>query len=111
MQHTSVRHEALRWDDVRLFLALCRARTVGGAATLLAVDASTVSRRLVALEEVVAATLFDRTREGIHATKAAEDLVPIAEEIEEPFGLDTNDLPLDRLSEIIGANARELLAQ
>ena len=68
---------------MRLFLALCRARTVGGAATLLAVDASTVSRRLVALEEVVAATLFDRTREGIHATKAAEDLMPIAEEIEE----------------------------
>lgn len=34
----------------------------------------------------------------------------IAEEIEEPFGLDTNDLPLDRLSEIIGTNARELLA-
>ena len=33
----------------------------------------------------------------------------IAEEIEEPFGLDTNDLPLDRLSEIIAANARELL--
>jgi len=34
----------------------------------------------------------------------------IAEEIEEPFGLDTKDLPLDRLSEIISANARELLA-
>lgn len=34
----------------------------------------------------------------------------IAEEIEEPFGMDTNDLPLDRLSEIITANTRELLA-
>ncbi|HTU99535.1 MAG TPA: bestrophin family protein [Luteitalea sp.] len=34
----------------------------------------------------------------------------IAEEIEEPFGLDTNDLPLDRLSDIITNNARELLA-
>jgi putative membrane protein len=33
----------------------------------------------------------------------------IAEEIEEPFGVDTNDLPLDRLSEMIGANAHELL--
>jgi putative membrane protein len=34
----------------------------------------------------------------------------IAEEIEEPFGMDTNDLPLDRMSEMIGANAQELLA-
>jgi putative membrane protein len=33
----------------------------------------------------------------------------IAEEIEEPFGVDTNDLPLDRLSEMIAANAHELL--
>lgn len=77
------RHDALRWDDVRLFLALSRARTVGGAASSLGVDASTVSRRLVALEEAVAATLFDRARDGITATKAAEDLMPIAEAIEE----------------------------
>jgi len=33
----------------------------------------------------------------------------IAEEIEEPFGMDTNDLPLDRMCEMIGANALELL--
>lgn len=73
----------LHWDDVRLFLALCRARTVGSAAAALRVDASTVSRRLVALEEVLASTLFDRGREGITPTKAAEDLMPVAEEIEE----------------------------
>ena len=34
----------------------------------------------------------------------------IAEQIEEPFGTDSTDLPLDRLSEVIGANAKELLA-
>jgi len=73
----------LRWDDVRLFLALCRARTVGEAAAALGVDASTVSRRLVALEEAVKATLFERNREGIAPTKASEDLMPVAEEIEE----------------------------
>lgn len=33
----------------------------------------------------------------------------IAEEIEEPFGLDTNDLPLDRMASMIGANSLELL--
>jgi putative membrane protein len=33
----------------------------------------------------------------------------IAEEIEEPFGMDTNDLPLDRLTEVITTSAVELL--
>jgi DNA-binding transcriptional LysR family regulator len=75
--------EALRWDDVRLFLALFRSATVGAAAALLAVDASTVSRRLVTMEEALAATLFDRSRDGITPTKAAEDLMLVAEEIEQ----------------------------
>lgn len=34
----------------------------------------------------------------------------IAEEIEDPFGSDENDLPLDRLTAIITANTSELLA-
>jgi ion channel-forming bestrophin family protein len=34
----------------------------------------------------------------------------IAEEIEDPFGSDGNDLPLDRLSAMIAANTTELLA-
>jgi DNA-binding transcriptional LysR family regulator len=72
----------LRWDDVRLFLALCRARSITAAARLLAVDASTVSRRLVALEEALGASLFDRSRDGVALTKAAEDLLPVAEEME-----------------------------
>ena len=83
MQHGSQPAAALPWDDVRLFLALCRAPTVGKAAASLGVDASTVSRRLVALEEMLAATLFDRGRDGVSKTKAAEDLMPVAEEIEE----------------------------
>lgn len=72
----------LKWDDVRLFLALCRSRTVGEAGRALSVDASTVSRRLVALEDALATSLFDRSHDGISATKAAEDLVLVAEEME-----------------------------
>jgi DNA-binding transcriptional LysR family regulator len=82
MQRQPTRDD-LAWDDVRLFLALSRARTVREAAGRLRVDASTVSRRLAALETALASTLFDRGRDGITATKAAEDLLPVAEEIEE----------------------------
>src|SRR5258708_5424172 len=71
------------WADVRLFLALCRSHTLGEAAATLGVDVSTVSRRLDALEVALAAPLFDRGRNGIAPTQAAEDLMPTAEEIEQ----------------------------
>ncbi len=81
--HSSDPHAVgLHWDDVKLFLALCRARTLGEAGRNLGVDQSTVSRRLATLEESLAASLFDRGRAGIAMTKAAEALVPVAEEIE-----------------------------
>lgn len=82
MQRSRSADDEFRWDDARLFLALCRSSTLGDAAAALGVDASTVSRRLVVLESVVKATLFDRGRDGIAPTKAAEDLMPVAEEIE-----------------------------
>jgi DNA-binding transcriptional LysR family regulator len=83
MQRSREPLERHPWDDVRLFLALCRARTVGEAAAAVGVDASTVSRRLAAMEEALSATLFDRGRDGIAATEAAERLMPVAEEIED----------------------------
>jgi DNA-binding transcriptional LysR family regulator len=83
MQRKTSALQKLQWDDVRLFLALCRSRTVGGAGRALGVDASTVSRRLAALEEALATTLFERSRDGITATEAAEQLLAVAEEIEQ----------------------------
>jgi DNA-binding transcriptional LysR family regulator len=69
----------LRWDDVQLFLALYRDGSLGRAAQRLRVDASTLSRRLAALEAALTVTLFDRSREGLHATAAAERLAVAAE--------------------------------
>jgi len=82
MQRSKTAEMDLPWDDVRIFLALCRARTVGVAARALKVDSSTVSRRLAAIEKALAATLFDRGRNGIAPTTAAEALLPVAEQIE-----------------------------
>jgi DNA-binding transcriptional LysR family regulator len=124
MQRTA--REPLRWDDVRLFLALCRARTVGSAAETLGIDASTVSRRLAALEELLAATLFDRGRDGITPTEAAEELLPVAEEIEQSMtrfasaaeglerevsGLVRLTCPPDVVDVIVAPLLRDLLAR
>lgn len=72
----------IAWDDVRFFLALYRSATMGAAAKLLGVDPATVSRRLVSLEEELDTVLFERGRNGLHATEAAHDLAPSAELVE-----------------------------
>ena len=48
------------WNDLKYLLALKRAGTLAGAARALSVDHSTVSRRLVALEEAIGSQLLQR---------------------------------------------------
>jgi DNA-binding transcriptional LysR family regulator len=72
----------MNWDDLRIFLAVFRARTLAQAARALRVDATTVGRRLSALEEAFGARLFDRMAEGYALTRAGHDLLPHAERIE-----------------------------
>ncbi|MCH9683129.1 MAG: LysR family transcriptional regulator [Deltaproteobacteria bacterium] len=76
-------HEELRWDDVRVLLALIRRGSLKRAAEDLRVNISTVSRRLDALESSIEAHLFDRTPEGTRPTAAAEQLLPFAESMEQ----------------------------
>jgi DNA-binding transcriptional LysR family regulator len=72
----------LRWDDLRVLLAAYRAGTLLGAAAELETHASTVGRRLEALEQALGHHLFDRTSTGLEATELAESLVPLAEAME-----------------------------
>ena len=70
------------WNDLRYFLAVQRAGTLARAAVGLRINATTVGRRLVALEETVGARLFDRTPDGYTLTRAGHDLLPHAERME-----------------------------
>ncbi len=72
----------LRWDDVRVFLALTRQGSLKRAAAELGVNISTASRRLEALESMLGAHLFDRTPEGTRPTAAADRLLPFAQSME-----------------------------
>jgi DNA-binding transcriptional LysR family regulator len=71
-----------RWDDARVLLALHRTGTLSAAAAALGIDASTVGRRVDALEQALGARLFDRTPDGAVATAVADELVPLAETME-----------------------------
>ena len=73
----------LDWNDIRVFLALFRARTVRAAATALGMSHSTVSRHLTALETTLGSALFTRSRDGLVATAMAERILERAETIED----------------------------
>lgn len=71
------------WDDYRTVLAVSSARSLAGAAELLAVNQSTVFRRLGAMEERLGARLFERSRTGYSLTAAGEEMVRLAERMAE----------------------------
>jgi DNA-binding transcriptional LysR family regulator len=72
----------LRWDDARILLSLLGARSLLAAGKELGLNASTIGRRLDALEETLGARLFDRTPEGVLPTALADELAPHAREMQ-----------------------------
>lgn len=62
----------LDWSDLRFALAVGRQGSPGAAARELGVNATTVQRRLDALEKRLGARLFDRSRQGYVPTEAGE---------------------------------------
>lgn len=70
------------WDDVRYFLLLARAGSLSAAARTLAVEHTTVSRRVSALEAALRVRLFDRLARGWMLTPEGRELLAPAEAIE-----------------------------
>ena len=62
------------WDHLRFFLAVARAGSLAGAASVLSVNHSTVFRRINALERQLGVRLFDRLPEGYALTAAGEEV-------------------------------------
>ena len=69
------------WSDFRVLIALSEAGSVAGAARLLGVDASTVSRRLAALEDAVGATLVIRGGRDFAITADGRSVLAAAHEM------------------------------
>ena len=64
----------MHWDDLRIFLAVARDGSMSAAARRLAVQHSTVSRRIRALEARLGTRLIERKRSGCELTAAGEEL-------------------------------------
>ena len=67
------------WDRLQYFLFVARHGTLARASAALQVDATTVSRRVSALESALGQTLFERAPSGFVLSAAGRALVPHAE--------------------------------
>ena len=74
---------AMKWDDLRFFLAVCRSGSIRGAAKQLGVNHATVSRRINSFEAALNRRLFERTAQGYVRTKDAEEIFQEASHLEE----------------------------
>lgn len=83
---TAAVHRPVSWDDVQVFLAVGRAGSISGAARQLAVNHSTVLRRIGSLEHALGVRLFDRLPSGYALTASGnefgEQLAGVADRME-----------------------------
>ncbi len=70
------------WDNLRLFLAIARSRTLSSAAKLVKLDPATLSRRIARLEADLGQTLFVKSVQGYELTHDGARLMQRAEEVE-----------------------------
>lgn len=73
----------MNWDDLRIFLAVARLGTLAQAAARLAIDPTTVARRVQRLEAALGASLFEHTPLGHVLTTRGTALLHQAQMMEE----------------------------
>jgi DNA-binding transcriptional LysR family regulator len=71
------------WSDVKIFLAVARAGSLGGAARLTGQSQPTMGRRLRVLEREVGQALFQRGKEGFVLTTEGASVLAHSERMEE----------------------------
>lgn len=79
--------KTVNWDDLKCFIAVAQSGSLTDAGAMLKLSASTVARRIAALEQALGRTLFVKKTNGYFLSEAGAALVPLALETEERFRL------------------------
>jgi DNA-binding transcriptional LysR family regulator len=80
--HFCSQGKAMNWDDLRVFLAVARTGTLSAAGQRLALDPTTVARRLGRLEAEIGRSLFEITPAGHVLTPRGQELMSHAQSME-----------------------------
>ena len=94
------------WDDLRVFIAAARGGTTAAAARRLGLDATTVGRRIAALESALKATLFVRTRTGLQLTAAGARLLESAGSAEAAMNAALESAQVDPTTDAVAGAVR-----
>ncbi|PRC92946.1 LysR family transcriptional regulator [Solimicrobium silvestre] len=73
----------MKWDDIKLFLAVVEQGSLSAAARELKLGQPTLSRRIGELESLIGEALFIRQTQGVTLTSAGEKLLPAAQRMAE----------------------------
>lgn len=76
----------MKWDDLKIFLAVARHSKLSHASNMLRIDESTVSRRINSFETDLDITLFERRRNGHRLTTQGQNILEFAEQAEQAIG-------------------------
>ncbi|MTI10987.1 LysR family transcriptional regulator [Curvivirga aplysinae] len=76
-------NDKLNWNDLRYFVEVAHKGRLLSAAKRLGVNHTTVARRISALEEALEVKLFDQDEHGFHLTEVGENLLPLAQQMED----------------------------
>jgi DNA-binding transcriptional LysR family regulator len=82
LQKSTSKLHCMDWDHLRFFAALAQTGTLAGAARALAVEHTTVARRIQALEQQLGYPLFVREASGHKLTATGQQLLPVAQAME-----------------------------
>ncbi|HHY51119.1 MAG TPA: LysR family transcriptional regulator [Alphaproteobacteria bacterium] len=75
--------DPISWDDLRLFLDVARLGGLTAATRVTGLSAATLGRRVTALEHQIGEPLFVRRQTGYELTRAGEELLRRAEDVEQ----------------------------
>ena len=100
----------MRWDDLRVFLAVARQGRLPTAGRVLGLDPATVGRRVTALEEALSTRLFERSLQGYALTESGRSLIVHAQAMEMQAGAATEEITgqADRLSGTVRLGAPDV---
>ncbi len=83
----------IKWDDLRIFLAVARAESLSGAGRALKLDPATIGRRIQRLEDDLGQPFFAKSPQGYRLTEPGQRLLAHAEAAKQAVTRAAEDTP------------------